>query len=311
MAAASRIAQRSRSGLVLRTPLPGPAGTGAPIATIHCPARAVTVHDLDYSPWPAEPSYDAVGRPGLGGSNGTLRHESRWRPPHTGSRWARRVSRPSAPRWRRCSASSRPRPTPGPRVSRPPRSPASAPTAGCPSPRATAGTPRRRTGRRALRAAGRPARRGAVRGHADLRGRRVGLVPRRGGRRQRGRLGVTGDREWRAAAERANQQPEDVTFTAEGLPRRRAGARLVPPRLSDGGAGDGAGRGGAHARPAAAAAPADRVPDRVRERAGHLPARAAPGQAPRRAARPGRSRRLVAACCSSCRTCRSSHRAVD
>jgi hypothetical protein len=40
----------------------------------------------------------------------------------------------------------------------------------------------------------------------------------------------------------------------------------VPPRLSDGGAGEGAGRGGAHARPAAAAAPADRVPDRVRER---------------------------------------------
>jgi hypothetical protein len=38
-----------------------------------------------------------------------------------------------------------------------------------------------------------------------------------------------GDREWRAAAERANQQPEDVTFTAGGLPRRRAGARLVPP----------------------------------------------------------------------------------
>ena len=64
MAAAARIAQRSRSGIVLRTPLPGPAGTGAPIATIHCPARAVTVHDLDYSPWPAEPSYDAVGRPG-------------------------------------------------------------------------------------------------------------------------------------------------------------------------------------------------------------------------------------------------------
>ena len=82
MAAASRIAQRSRSGIVLRTPLPGPAGTGAPIATIHCPARAVTVHELDYSPWPAEPSYDAVGRPGLGGSNGTLRHEETETPAH-------------------------------------------------------------------------------------------------------------------------------------------------------------------------------------------------------------------------------------
>ena len=40
-----------------------------------------------------------------------------------------------------------------------------------------------------------------------------------------------GDREWRAAAERANQQPEDVTFTAGGLPRRRAGraAGATPP----------------------------------------------------------------------------------
>jgi hypothetical protein len=76
-----------------------------------------------------------------------------------------------------------------------------------------------------------------------------------------------GDREWRAAAERAAHQPEDVTFTAEGLPRRRAGARLVPPRLSDGGVGGGVGGGsGAHARPVAPAAPAERVPDRVRER---------------------------------------------
>ena len=92
-----------------------------------------------------------------------------------------------------------------------------------------------------------------------------------------------GDREWRAAAERANQQPEDVTFTAGGLPRRRAGARLVPPRLSDGGAGDGAGRGGAHARPARrrrTGRPRSRPGPRA---AGHLPARAAPGQAPRRA----------------------------
>ena len=75
MAAATRIAQQSRSGLVLRTPLPGPAGAGAPIATIHCPARAVTVHELDYSPWPGETSYDALGRPGIGGSNGTIHHD--------------------------------------------------------------------------------------------------------------------------------------------------------------------------------------------------------------------------------------------
>ena len=74
MAAASRIAQRSRSGLVLRTPLPGPSGSGAPVATIHCPARAVSVQELDYSPW-AEPSYDALGRRGFGGSNGAPHHD--------------------------------------------------------------------------------------------------------------------------------------------------------------------------------------------------------------------------------------------
>jgi hypothetical protein len=63
------------------------------------------------------------------------------------------------------------------------------------------------------------------------------------------------DPEWRAAAERA-AQPEATTFTSGGLPRRRPGGRLVPPRVQDG-------DGGAHAQPAA---PADRVPDRVRER---------------------------------------------
>ena len=52
MAVAARIAQHSRSGLVLRTPLPGAAGPATPIATVHCPARAVSVHELDYSPWP-------------------------------------------------------------------------------------------------------------------------------------------------------------------------------------------------------------------------------------------------------------------
>ncbi|MBA3908027.1 MAG: hypothetical protein H0X35_15315, partial [Pseudonocardiales bacterium] len=52
MAAAARIAQRSRSGLVLRTPPPGPPGSGTPIASIHCPTRVVTIEELDYAPMP-------------------------------------------------------------------------------------------------------------------------------------------------------------------------------------------------------------------------------------------------------------------
>ena len=81
MAAAARIAQRSRSGLVLRTPPPGPPGSGAPMATIHCPARAVSIQELGYAPLPrsgldarpdpwaaagltsASGSFDALDRP--------------------------------------------------------------------------------------------------------------------------------------------------------------------------------------------------------------------------------------------------------
>ena len=201
---------------------------------------------------------------------------------------------------------------PGHASRRPPRSPASARTDGCPSRAQRSRTPRRRAGRRALRAAGRPARRGGVRGHPDLRGGRVGLVPRRGGRRRARPTGshpATGSGGPPPSA--PTQQPEDVTFTAGGLPRRRAGARLVPPRLSDGGAGDGAGRGGAHARPVAPAAPAERVPDRVRERLATYQRGLRQGRHRADPTRPGRSRRLVAACCSSSPTCRLSHRAVD
>ena len=268
MAAASRIAQRSRSGLVLRTPLPGPAGSGAPIATIHCPARAVTVHDLDYSPWPHEPSYDALGRPGFGGSNGVPRYDPEPETPAHGL------------------------PLGGP---------------GLPSPRTTvealfseltAETNARAEAREQpvddarFGAYGRASAPRNGRAYPDaapvdeLFGPMVDLpteeqseatpiyeaVASAWFREDAVDEGAPdwespGDREWRAAAERAAHQPEDVTFTAEGLPRRRAGARLVPPRLSDGGVGSGGGgAGGAHARPVAPAAPAERVPDRVRER---------------------------------------------
>ena len=266
MAAAARIAQRSRSGIVLRTPLPGPASTGAPIATIHCPARAVTVHDLDYSPWPAEPSYDALGRPGLGGSNGALRHDELETPAH-----GLPLGAPGLPAQRttvealfsELTAETNARATRQPpaeeprfgaygRASEPPRNGRAHPAAGpvdelfgplvdLPAEEDSEATP-------IYEAVASVWFRDEA---ADV---------------SAADWESPGDREWRAAAERANQQPEDVTFTAGGLPRRRAGARLVPPRLSDGGAGESASGGGAHARPAAAAAPADRVPDRVRER---------------------------------------------
>jgi hypothetical protein len=59
-----------------------------------------------------------------------------------------------------------------------------------------------------------------------------------------------GDREWRAAAERA-MRSETATVTASGLPRRNPGDRLVPPPR------------GAQAP---LTAPEERVPERVRDR---------------------------------------------
>ncbi len=276
MAAAARIAQRSRSGLVLRTPLPGPAGSGAPIATIHCPARAVTIDEPAYSAWPAEASYDALGRPGLGGSNGMFRRDpGRGVEPVTPAHGLPPAPRPPGPRtpvealFSELTAETNAR-----TAAHPP---------GVPGDPGRFGAYRQATGRN-------------DRGHPgappvdELFGPLVDLPVEQ-------QPEVTpifeavasawfrdadtpdavaadwespNDREWRAAAERATHQPEDVTFTAEGLPRRRPGGRLVPPRLSDGGgaAGDGRGAGGgAHARPAAPVERSpDRVPDRVRER---------------------------------------------
>lgn len=59
------------------------------------------------------------------------------------------------------------------------------------------------------------------------------------------------DSEWRAAAERA-ARAEPQASTRAGLPRRRPGGQLVPPRRSTAPDDDGT--------------PADRVPDRVRDR---------------------------------------------
>jgi hypothetical protein len=266
MAVAARIAQHSRSGLALRTPPPGAAGPATPIATVHCPARSVSVHEVDYSPWPGPSSYDALGRPAPGGSNGTIHHDA-------GSESV----------------------TPAHGIPLDPRNI-------LPSPRATVEAlfSELTAETNARSAAPQADDRRGVHGGTD----RLGAYdPARNGRSYPnaapvdelfGPLGdlpvenqpeatpiyeavasawfVEGtendaaadwespsDREWRAAAERATSQPEDVTFTAEGLPRRRPGGRLVPPRLSTGGEGG----DGAHARPAAST---DRVPDRVRER---------------------------------------------
>ena len=256
MAAASLIAQRSRSGLVLRTPLPGPASAGAPIATIHCPARAVSIQDLDYTPWsaPAPPPPDGFDRrygPYAGESNGYGAHEPET--PAHGLPLDRIGHRPS------------PRPTVETLFTELAQETAH-------RERAVAADPL--TGSAALN--GR-----SYRDPVDeLFGPLVDLPAA-----SEGHDGGTpifeavasawfrddvpaaepadwespSDREWRAAAERA-ARPDETTFTSEGLPRRRPGGRLVPPRRRDG-SGEG---GGAHAQPADRVP--DRVPDRVRER---------------------------------------------
>ncbi len=256
MAVAALIAQRSRSGLVLRTPLPGPAGPGAAIVTIHCPARAVSVQELEYAPWPeppARPSGELDRSFGsseyAGGSNGYAAAHDAETPAH---------GLPVDPLGHRPS----PRPTVETLFSE-----LSADRSYGDYPGSTTSESRTANGR----------------SHPgtdpvdELFGPLVDLpagsesqsvatpifeaVASAWFRDDVPQAAATdwespGDREWRAAAERA-ARTEDTTFTAEGLPRRRPGGRLVAPRLQDG-SGE-----GAHAQPAT---PADRVPDRVRER---------------------------------------------
>jgi hypothetical protein len=305
MAAAARIAQRSRSGLVLRTAPPGPAGSGAPIASIHCPARVVTIQELDYSPmplngveqrsddsWPlsaSSGSFDAIettfrSSPTRSETNGFGYHDDEAETPAHGL--------PIDPLGAR-------RPSPRPSVdelfaelsNQSPISPladpepftstydytstygdfgrSSLPSPG-PAPRETPHT----NGRSYPSASPDPV--------DELFGPMTNLPPvsddfpmetpifaavasawfrdeaAPAGEAAPSRVTdweSPSDLEWRAAAERA-AQPEATTFTAEGLPRRRPGGRLVAPRVQDG-------NGAAHAQPPA---PADRVPDRVRER---------------------------------------------
>jgi hypothetical protein len=252
MSAAARIAQQSRSGIVLRIPPPGPAGSGAPLATIHCPARAVSVDEPVYSPWPHDESaYDALGRPALGGANGALRQEfgreTELVTPAHGLPLGPSARRPSP----RTTASALFGEPTGPRNGRdfpgdfPGMRPVDelfGPLGDLPVEHQPESTPIYEAVASAW------FREGAANATVD------GSVAD---------WESPSDREWRAAAERAAHPHEDVTFTAEGLPRRRPGGRLVAPRRSDEGGSVGGGVEGAHARPAA---PADRVPDRVRER---------------------------------------------
>lgn len=261
MAAASRMAQRSVSGLVLRSGPPGPAGSTAPIATIHCPAIAVRVQELDHppmtlagldtrpEPWTPSPSPSPSlpASPSLPSSNGYRRVEQAT--PVRGL--------PVDPLFGELSVDP---------FGEPPSDPFSP-------------APRDRTDTDPFLAViggatnGRPHRAEPV---DELFGPLVHLPAESEGssmatpifeavasawfHRDTASEQATdwespSDREWRAAAERA-AAPESTSFTAEGLPRRRPGGRLVAPRVRDGG-------GGAHAQ---SSAPTDRVPDRVRER---------------------------------------------
>ncbi len=326
MAAAARIAQRSRSGLVLRTPPPGPPGSGAPMATIHCPARAVSIQELDYAPLPRS-SVDArpdpwatagltsasgpfealdrtfpqapVPRPsetdrfdvrhpetngadtGSFGTNGYAHHDEAETPPQglpvdpLGER--RPSPRPPAAdaQFAEPASESTISPLADPEPFRSPyddfgragaTSESFAPlSSGFAEPLETP------------YANGRSYPSSDTDPIDELFGPMTNLPPESDSfpmetpifeavasvwfREEAEPSGASdwespSDPEWRAAAERAAQPEAATTFTSGGLPRRRPGGRLVPPRVQDG-------NGGAHAQPAA---PADRVPDRVRER---------------------------------------------
>jgi hypothetical protein len=350
MAAAARIAQRSRSGLVLRTPPPGPPGSGAPMATIHCPARAVSIQELDYTPLPrssidARPdpwataglsstsgSFDAldrtfpqapavrpsetnrvdvsradISRPdmnradsngvetgGFGtsafgtgafgtgafgtngfGSNGYAHHDEAETPAQ-----GLPVDPLGAPR-------PSPRPSPDALFAEPSTDDTISPLAD-PGPFISTYEDFGRPGATSEsfapsfsepHANGRsyPSPSADTDPIDELFGPMTNLPPESDTfpmetpifeavasvwfREEAAPSGAPdwespSDPEWRAAAERAAQPETATTFTSGGLPRRRPGGRLVPPKVQDG-------NGGAHAQPAA---PADRVPDRVRER---------------------------------------------
>ncbi|MDT7576988.1 MAG: hypothetical protein QOH17_3321 [Pseudonocardiales bacterium] len=334
MAAAARIAQRSRSGLVLRTPPPGPPGSGAPMATIHCPARAVSIQELDYAPLPrssldARPdpwataglsstsgSFDALDRTfpqapavrpsetnrtdvnradtngvetsGFGagafgtngfGSNGYAHHDEAETPPQ---------GLPVAP-----LGAPRPAPRPSPDAlfaelsTDDTVSPLADPGPFIPTyedfgrPSATSESFAPSFSEPHANGRSYPGPSADTDPIDELFGPMTNLPPesdpfpmetpifeavasvwfREEAAPSEAPSGAPdwespSDPEWRAAAERAAQPETTTAFTSGGLPRRRPGGRLVPPKVQDG-------NGGAHAQPAASA---DRVPDRVRER---------------------------------------------
>jgi hypothetical protein len=336
LAAAARIAQRSSSGLVLRTLPPGPAGSGAPIATIHCPGRVVNIQELDYTPpsigdsrpgslldSPPDPwatssrsgssgAFEAIERRygssgGLSAdTNGYARHEPET--PVHGLPVDPQANRGPSSRTSMDSlfaelSAEVAAPTPadtdpftstygdfGRSPLAPPDTDPFTSTNGryglspLAPPDTDPFTSTSTNGKYGLapQSAG-PHVNGRSYPNRELVDELFGPMnlpaepegfptetpifaavasawfrdeaPQAQGRADAADWESPSDTEWRAAAERA-AQPDTSTFTAEGLPRRRPGGRLVPPPIRDRGAG-------AHAQPAA---PADRVPDRVRER---------------------------------------------
>ncbi len=294
LVAAARIAQRSRGGLVLRVPPPGPAGSGAPIATIHCPGRVVNIQELDYAPMPIGdsrpgPLLDSPPDPwassSRSGSSGAFEAIERWyesssarsadtnghapyepetpvhglpvdpqatRRPSTDALFAELSAEAAAP----TPAETDPFTSTNGKYSLSPFAPL--PTGPREAPHVNGRSyPNTEFVDELFGPMNLPAEPEGFPTETPIFAAVASAWFRDEAPQAQGPADATdwespSDTEWRAAAQRA-AQPETPTFTAEGLPRRRPGGRLVPPPVRDR-------SGGAHAQPA------DRVPDRVRER---------------------------------------------
>ncbi len=208
MAAAQRLASRSRSGIALRRSSAGPGS----VATVHCPGAVVTLEEPDRPPvsWAADrPGFDGRGDGGIGSG-----HQDEFPAPH--------------------SASEPPEPESVPAVRSqvdelfgPLLDLAYEPDDDIATPifEAIASAWFREE------APEQSDRRDPLADPLDWE--------------------TPSDGEWQAAAARA-AQPDPVVLTSHGLPRRRPGTQLVPPRRSQAADPD---RGAA-----------ERVPDRVRDR---------------------------------------------
>jgi hypothetical protein len=227
-AAAEQLAQRSRSGIDLLRPPAGPPPTGSGlVASVHCPAAAVTVEE------PGRPHVAVADPPGPrgngtvnGNSNGNGNGNGAGHPANGAERraTASMLSGASAPAYAP-SASSQVDELFGPLLDLPLE------------------TFDDRYSTPIFEAIA----------SAWFREGDQGAAPSDGQRNGADVLDWESphDGEWRAAAARA-ARPDPLPATSSGLPRRRPGNQLVPPPRTTG--------------PDPAAGPAERVPDRVRDR---------------------------------------------